>query len=59
MLFHLQLHEAILMPAGYISNFLVFKVTDIVAPLVVKIINTSLSTGTVPNFYKQAVISLI
>lgn len=35
------------------------KVIDLVGPIVVKIINISLSTGIVPNFYKQAVISPI
>jgi len=37
----------------------IYKMIDLVAPIVVKIINTSLSTGMVPNFYKQAVISPI
>jgi len=46
-------------PLDILPTSLFFKMIDLFAPIVVKIINTSLSTGTVPNLYKQAVVSPI
>uniref|UniRef100_A0A3P9J789 Reverse transcriptase domain-containing protein n=1 Tax=Oryzias latipes TaxID=8090 RepID=A0A3P9J789_ORYLA len=46
-------------PLDILPSSMFFKVIDLIAPFLVKIINLSLSTGTVPNFLKQAAISPI
>ncbi len=45
-------------PLDYLPKLLFFKTFDAIVPCIAEIINQSLLTGIVPNFFKQVVVEL-